>query len=60
MLNLPSITALQRRNADLLLVDSGDMHDGNGITDGFPPGDVNGHEVNAHSISGWDATDAPH
>ncbi|KAF8485567.1 Metallo-dependent phosphatase-like protein [Gautieria morchelliformis] len=35
----------QRLNVDLLLVDSGDMHDGNGITDGFPAGDVNGHEV---------------
>ncbi|KAF8581789.1 hypothetical protein K439DRAFT_1352955 [Ramaria rubella] len=35
----------ERRNVDLLLVDSGDMHDGNGITDGFPDGDVNGHEA---------------
>lgn len=30
---------------DLLVVDSGDLHDGNGLSDGFPPGGVNGHEV---------------
>jgi 2',3'-cyclic-nucleotide 2'-phosphodiesterase (5'-nucleotidase family) len=29
----------------LLLVDSGDLHDGTGLTDGFPPGGVNGHEA---------------
>ncbi|KAG8973651.1 hypothetical protein FRC05_008587 [Tulasnella sp. 425] len=34
------------RGADLLVVDSGDMHDGNGLSDGFPPGGVNGHETN--------------
>lgn len=32
-------------NVDLLLVDSGDLHDGNGLSDGFPKGGVNGHEV---------------
>ncbi|KAF8527014.1 Metallo-dependent phosphatase-like protein [Hysterangium stoloniferum] len=35
----------ERRGVDLLLVDSGDLHDGNGLTDGFLPGDVNGHEA---------------
>lgn len=45
---------------DLLLVDSGDMHDGNGITDGFPSGDVNGHEVATSLISAWVFTDAFH
>lgn len=34
------------RGADLLVVDSGDMHDGNGLSDGFPEGGVNGHETN--------------
>ena len=29
----------------MLLVDSGDLHDGTGLTDGFPPGGVNGHEA---------------
>ncbi|KAG9005195.1 hypothetical protein FRB90_010506 [Tulasnella sp. 427] len=34
------------KGVDLLVVDSGDMHDGNGLSDGFPPGGVNGHETN--------------
>ncbi|KAG9051650.1 hypothetical protein FS837_000037 [Tulasnella sp. UAMH 9824] len=34
------------RGADLLVVDSGDMHDGNGLSDGFPEGGVDGHETN--------------
>ncbi|PBK99157.1 hypothetical protein ARMGADRAFT_1007757 [Armillaria gallica] len=33
-----------RKDVDLLLVDSGDLHDGTGLSDGFPPGDVDGHE----------------
>ena len=31
---------------DLLLVDTGDLHDGTGLSDGFPPGQVDGHETN--------------
>ncbi|KDQ16095.1 hypothetical protein BOTBODRAFT_107742 [Botryobasidium botryosum FD-172 SS1] len=34
------------RGVDLLLVDSGDLHDGTGLSDGFPAGDVDGHESN--------------
>lgn len=34
------------RGADLLVVDSGDMHDGNGLSDGFPEGGIDGHETN--------------
>ncbi|KAK0189116.1 Metallo-dependent phosphatase-like protein [Armillaria mellea] len=33
-----------RKDVDLLLVDSGDLHDGTGLSDGFPPGGVDGHE----------------
>ncbi|KIM60913.1 hypothetical protein SCLCIDRAFT_1216413 [Scleroderma citrinum Foug A] len=36
----------KNRNVDLLLVDSGDIHDGTGLSDGYPPGDVDGHESN--------------
>ncbi|KAF9519339.1 hypothetical protein BS47DRAFT_1370749 [Hydnum rufescens UP504] len=36
----------ERRNVDLLLVDSGDLHDGTGLSDGFPAGGVDGHESN--------------
>ncbi|RDX45298.1 hypothetical protein OH76DRAFT_1358128 [Lentinus brumalis] len=32
------------KDVDLLLVDSGDIHDGAGVSDGFPPGGVDGHE----------------
>lgn len=34
------------KNVDLLLIDSGDLHDGNGLTDGFPNGDVDAHDAN--------------
>ncbi|KAI0753174.1 Metallo-dependent phosphatase-like protein [Daedaleopsis nitida] len=34
------------KDVDLLLVDSGDLHDGTGISDGFPPGGVDAHESN--------------
>ncbi|EJD40221.1 hypothetical protein AURDEDRAFT_139045 [Auricularia subglabra TFB-10046 SS5] len=34
------------RGVDLLLVDSGDLHDGNGLSDVILPGGVNGHESN--------------
>ncbi|KAK0189115.1 Metallo-dependent phosphatase-like protein [Armillaria mellea] len=33
-----------KKDVDLLLVDSGDLHDGTGLSDGFPPGGVDGHE----------------
>ncbi|KAH8096802.1 Metallo-dependent phosphatase-like protein [Cristinia sonorae] len=32
------------KDVDLLLVDSGDLHDGTGLSDGFPPGGVDAHE----------------
>ncbi|KAJ7094369.1 Metallo-dependent phosphatase-like protein [Mycena epipterygia] len=34
------------KDVDLLLVDSGDMHDGTGLTDGFPPGGVDAQDAN--------------
>ncbi|EKM81183.1 hypothetical protein AGABI1DRAFT_72051 [Agaricus bisporus var. burnettii JB137-S8] len=34
------------KRVDLILVDSGDLHDGTGITDGFPPGGVDAHDAN--------------
>ncbi|KAH7918982.1 Metallo-dependent phosphatase [Leucogyrophana mollusca] len=34
------------KDVDLLLVDSGDLHDGTGLSDGFPPGGVDAHESN--------------
>lgn len=34
------------KDVDLLLVDSGDLHDGTGLSDGFPPGGVDAHEAN--------------
>ncbi|GLB37901.1 putative ser thr protein phosphatase [Lyophyllum shimeji] len=34
------------RDVDLLLVDSGDLHDGTGLVDGFPPGGVDAHDAN--------------
>ncbi|RPD70195.1 hypothetical protein L226DRAFT_539048 [Lentinus tigrinus ALCF2SS1-7] len=34
------------KDVDLLLVDSGDLHDGTGVSDGFPPGGLDGHESN--------------
>ncbi|KAG6918861.1 hypothetical protein DXG01_010924 [Tephrocybe rancida] len=33
-----------KKDVDLLLVDSGDLHDGTGLTDGDPAGGVNGQE----------------
>ncbi|KAB5590830.1 Vacuolar protein [Ceratobasidium theobromae] len=35
-----------KKGVDLLLVDSGDLHDGTGYSDGFPPGQVDGQESN--------------
>lgn len=35
-----------KRGVDLLLVDSGDLHDGNGLADAVPPGGVDAHESN--------------
>ncbi|KAJ7272004.1 Metallo-dependent phosphatase-like protein [Mycena haematopus] len=37
--------ALQK-DVDLLLVDSGDLHDGTGLSDGYPAGGVDGHDSN--------------
>ncbi|TDL19499.1 hypothetical protein BD410DRAFT_792116 [Rickenella mellea] len=37
--------ALQK-DVDLLLVDTGDLHDGTGLSDGFPPGGLDGHDSN--------------
>ncbi|KAF8190783.1 Metallo-dependent phosphatase-like protein [Pholiota molesta] len=34
------------RDVDLLLVDSGDLHDGTGLTDGFPAGGIDAHDAN--------------
>ncbi|KAK1231791.1 hypothetical protein PQX77_005083 [Marasmius sp. AFHP31] len=34
------------KDVDLLLVDSGDLHDGTGLSDGFPPGEVDGQGTN--------------
>ncbi|EPQ55276.1 hypothetical protein GLOTRDRAFT_76623, partial [Gloeophyllum trabeum ATCC 11539] len=34
------------KGVDLLLVDSGDLHDGTGLSDGFPPGGVDAHDTN--------------
>ncbi|OCB88287.1 hypothetical protein A7U60_g4589 [Sanghuangporus baumii] len=38
-------TALKKR-VDLLLLDSGDIHDGTGLSDGSPPGTIDGHDSN--------------
>ncbi|TFK66050.1 hypothetical protein BDN72DRAFT_163954 [Pluteus cervinus] len=35
-----------QKNVDLLLVDSGDLHDGTGLSDGFPAGGVDAHDAN--------------
>ncbi|KAG8704481.1 hypothetical protein FRC08_002208 [Ceratobasidium sp. 394] len=35
----------EEKGVDLLLVDSGDLHDGSGLTDGYPLPGVNGHEA---------------
>ncbi|KAI9445631.1 Metallo-dependent phosphatase-like protein [Lactarius psammicola] len=34
------------KDVDLLLVDSGDLHDGTGLSDGFPPGGIDSHDSN--------------
>ncbi|KAJ6532285.1 Metallo-dependent phosphatase-like protein [Mycena vulgaris] len=34
------------KDVDLLLVDSGDLHDGTGLTDGFPAGGVDAQDAN--------------
>ncbi|KAG2141993.1 Metallo-dependent phosphatase-like protein [Suillus cothurnatus] len=34
------------KDVDLLLIDSGDLHDGTGLSDGYPPGGVNAHDSN--------------
>ncbi|KAK2467692.1 hypothetical protein APHAL10511_000286 [Amanita phalloides] len=34
------------RDVDLLVVDSGDLHDGTGLSDGYPPGGVDAHDSN--------------
>ncbi|KAG8876907.1 hypothetical protein FRB97_003826 [Tulasnella sp. 331] len=36
----------KQRGVDLLVVDSGDLHDGNGLSDGFPKGGIDGHATN--------------
>ncbi|KIM77791.1 hypothetical protein PILCRDRAFT_825024 [Piloderma croceum F 1598] len=36
----------KEKDVDLLLVDSGDLHDGTGLSDGFPPGGVDAHDSN--------------
>ncbi|TFY74337.1 hypothetical protein EWM64_g9675 [Hericium alpestre] len=36
----------EEKDVDLLLVDSGDLHDGTGLSDGFPPGGVDAHDSN--------------
>ncbi|PFH52207.1 hypothetical protein AMATHDRAFT_2449 [Amanita thiersii Skay4041] len=36
----------KRKGVDLLLVDSGDLHDGTGLVDGFPEGGVDAHDAN--------------
>ncbi|KAI0645155.1 Metallo-dependent phosphatase-like protein [Trametes meyenii] len=36
----------EEKDVDLLLVDSGDLHDGTGLSDGYPPGGVDAHETN--------------
>jgi len=38
------------KGVDLLIVDSGDQHDGNGLSDGFPIGGVDGHEVSTRAL----------
>lgn len=37
----------KRKGVDLILVDSGDLHDGAGLSDGFPPDQVDGQTSNA-------------
>ncbi|KAG6901258.1 hypothetical protein C0995_014526 [Termitomyces sp. Mi166 len=49
-----------RKDVDLLLVDSGDLHDGTGLTDGHPAGGVNGQEVMVHLCSMKATLDSSH
>ncbi|KAJ7913903.1 Metallo-dependent phosphatase-like protein [Mycena leptocephala] len=35
-----------KKDVDLLLIDSGDLHDGTGLSDGFPPGGIDAHASN--------------
>ena len=45
----------KKKGVDLLLVDSGDLHDGAGLSDGFPPGGVDAHVSNEfHSMVRYD------
>lgn len=43
------------KDVDLLLVDSGDVHDGTGLSDGFPPGDLDAHDVSIHTNTQCDS-----
>ncbi|KDQ28380.1 hypothetical protein PLEOSDRAFT_1105040 [Pleurotus ostreatus PC15] len=42
-------TIALEKDVDLLLVDSGDIHDGTGLTDGYPPGGINAHDASSLS-----------
>lgn len=42
----------EEKDVDLLLVDSGDLHDGTGLSDGYPPGGVDAHDVRAPLLCG--------
>jgi len=42
---MESLMSGQERGVDLLLVDSGDIHDGTGLSDGGPPGSIDAYEV---------------
>lgn len=45
----------REKHVDLLIVDSGDLHDGAGLSDGFPEGQVDGHVSNQfHSMIKYD------
>ncbi|CUA73945.1 putative protein PB2B2,06c [Rhizoctonia solani] len=43
--HMKKLAEASEKDVDLLLVDSGDLHDGSGLTDGYPKGSVNGHEA---------------
>ncbi|KAI6114670.1 Metallo-dependent phosphatase-like protein [Pisolithus croceorrhizus] len=36
----------KQKGVDLLLIDSGDLHDGTGLSDGYAPGAIDAHESN--------------
>ncbi|KAG7444360.1 uncharacterized protein BT62DRAFT_921184 [Guyanagaster necrorhizus] len=44
------------KGVDILLVDSRDIHDGTGLSDGYLPGGVDGREVNLTSSSSSNPT----